>query len=335
MENLKQIKQNLKYPSFSIIIEWENTLQTDERWLARVMLQRLCKQILQILEKISKAEIIIVYDPKEIERSAVEKFVLKPLSPCMSVINLKLIPAQRLHYYEMKNLGAKNNSNDLILFTDSDVIPDDGWLVGFLDSFERDDVHVIGGNTYIALDNLLKRIFALVWFMPLPDVDHIYEKLHFSANNVAFRRKIFDAHQFPNLAQFHGQCDALISELISSNIKIYRQPKCKVSHPMPETIRQFVTWSLSLGLDFAARRRALKVKDRSNSEIIDERGSIHQMISRTRKRLQYVGLSPTVFFGACGILPPYFVIMFFGIILAAFQPNYYNFIRKKKWRMWT
>ena len=334
MQSIQKPKQELKYPSFSIVIEWENFLQTDEKWHAQIMLQRLCEDILHISKRISKAEILIVYDPEEIEIQKIEEFTKKELSPILQIINLKFIPAQKLDYYEMKNLGAKNSSGDLILFTDSDTIPDKGWLIEMLDSFEQNEVNVIAGNTYIALNNILERILALIWFVPLLDSAQIYKKPAFHANNVAFRRRIFEAHHFPNLNQFHGHCDELVSELIRNNIEIYRQPKCQVSHPMPLTIHQFITWSLSQGLDFLGKRCALKVKAGSKYDSY-ERGSIKQIISITRKRLRYVGLSPTVFLGACVVLPAYWTIMSFGIVWSVVHPNYYNFIRRKKWSMWT
>jgi len=330
-----KLDEDFSYPDFSIVIECQTFLQTDETWHARKMLQQLCKQLVEISPKMSsKVELIIVHDPVEIDASKIEKFAKEQLINCSSMIELKIIPGPGLHYYEMKNLGSKHCSNDLILFTDTDVIPDEGWIVGFLESFKMSKISVVGGNSYVSLNSLLEKSLALIWFTP-PLNEKIYEKPDFWANNVAFSRKIFESHPFPFLPQFHGQCTALVNELLSNNIKIFCQPRCKVTHPMPTTVREFVTWAFSQGLDFVAKRRLVKIKIKQENGIEEKRGSIQQIFSRTRKRFRYVGFSPKVAIVAPGILLTYFFIMSIGIIVSAIFPNYYPIIRKRKWRFWT
>ena len=51
MQSVPKLKQELKYPSFSIVIEWGRIFQSDEKWCARTMLQRLCEQIIEIIKK--------------------------------------------------------------------------------------------------------------------------------------------------------------------------------------------------------------------------------------------------------------------------------------------
>lgn len=335
--NANSIKPNndFSYSDFSIVIEWENFLQTNETWRARKMLQQLCKQLVEISPRMSsKVELIIVHDPGEIDASKIEKFAKEQLINCSSMIEFKIIPGPGLHYYEMKNLGSKHCSNDLILFTDSDVIPDEGWIVGFLESFKIPKISVVGGNTYVSLNTLFEKSLALIWFSPPLD-EKIYERPDFSANNVAFSRKIFESHPYPFLSQFHGQCSALVNELLSHDIKIFRQPRCKVVHPMPTTVREFVTWAFSQGLDFVAKRRLVKNKIKLENGIEVKRGSIQQIFSRTRKRFRYVGFSPKVAIVGPGILLTYFFIMSIGIIVSAIFPNYYPIILKRKWRFWT
>jgi len=334
IENPKMIDQNFKYPSFTIIIEWGRFLQADEAWRARILLQRLGEQILQISKKISKGEILIVFDPDEIDSSEVEKFALKELSPCINVIQFRLISAPGVLYYEMKNLGAKQSSNELILFVDSDLIPDNGWLVGFLESFEQSNIKVVAGNTYLGNNTIVEQVMGLVLFMPLPDLDHMYEKLQFYGQNVSFRRDVFEIHPFPKLNTFHGHADTLLAELITNNIKIYRQPRCRAAHPMPDTLRQFVSWGLVQGLCWSVKRKAISKAKSSSYFKENNPGTLQQIITRTRKRIRHVGFSPKVFIAACGILPLYFSLIFVGIIMSKLWPNYYNYMIRKKWRMW-
>jgi len=335
-ESPKIIDQNFKYPSFSIVIEWGRFLQADEAWRAQKMLQKLSEQILQASKKISICEIQIVFEPEEIDGSEVEKFAKKELSSCINIIQLRLVPAPGVLYYDMKNLGGKLSSNDLILLIDSDLIPDDGWLEGFLESFGQSDVNVVSGNTYLGGHTLLEKVMGLVLFMPLPDaMDHLYEKLQFYGQNVAFKRELFVAHPFPKSNSFHGHADTLLAELVNDNIKIYRQPKCRAAHPMPDTLKEFVTWGLVQGLSWHVKRKAFNMILKPNTYFKKHNpGSLKQIITRTRKRFRHVGFSLKVYVAACGILPVYFLCIFTGIIMAKIWPNYYSYMIRNKWRMW-
>ena len=334
MQSAPKLKQELKYPSFSIVIEWGRIFQSDEKWRAHSMLQTLCKQIIGIEKKISNVEILIVFDPEEADLSDVEKFVMKELEPCIDLIQLRFIRAPGILYYEMKNLGVKQSSpNEIIMFVDSDIVPDDGWLVGMLESFENPEVKVVSGNTYLGLHNIIAKVLALITFQPIPDVDYMYERNHFYGQNVAFRRKTILKHPFPKLKTFHGQADVLINDLVSNNIKIYRQPKIKADHPMPITLREFVTWGLVQGLVWLVKRKAHRNRDTSKIKG-NNPSTFRQIISRTRRRIRYVGLSPKVFIAACGIIPAHLFLNFIGIIFYIFWPNSYDYMTRKKWRVW-
>jgi cellulose synthase/poly-beta-1,6-N-acetylglucosamine synthase-like glycosyltransferase len=82
------------------------------------------------------------------------------------MIQLRIIPASGLHYYDLKNFGAKHSKGELIIFLDSDVIPENGWLIGLLESFQRPDVLVVGGNTYMTEGSLYEKSLALLYFFP-------------------------------------------------------------------------------------------------------------------------------------------------------------------------
>jgi len=336
-ESIVQIKvQDFKYPSFSIVIEWGRFLQTDEAERARTTLKRLCEQILQISEKISNGEIMIIFEPTEIEVSKIKRFALEQLEPCIKLIDFKLISTD-LHYYEMKNLGAEHSSNELVLLVDSDVIIDDGWLVGYLESFKNPEVKVVSGHTYLGLNTLLEKVLGLVLFQPLPDVDYIYENGHFYGNNMALRRKVFLKHPFPKIKTFHGQCTFLMVELLKNRIKIYRQPKCKAAHPMPTTFKQFLSWGFIQGLSSPAKRRAsCNGKKLNLFKENENHDTFSQIISRTKKRIRYVGLTPSLIICALGILPTYFLLMLIGATVATIWPNYFDHMVKTGWarKLW-
>jgi len=333
LETQKTFDQNFTYPSFTIVIEWDRIFQSDYIWRAQLMLQRLCEQILQIFKEKSNNEILIIYDPYKIDGSEIEKFVMKYLVPCINILKIRIQQAPGLSYYEVKNFAAKISSTELMLFVDSDIVPDDRWLVEMLKAFEQTEVDIVSGNTYIGLHNIIAKVLALITFQPLPDIDHMYERNHFYGQNVAFRRKILLSHPFPKLNTFHGHADVLINELLNNDIKIYRQPKCTADHPMPITLREFVTWGLVQGLVWPTKRKAIRIRDKNKIKN-NNPATFRQTISRTRKRIHYVGLSPKVVIGACGILPAHFFLNFVGIIITVFWPNHFNYMIRKKWRMW-
>jgi len=202
-----------------------------------------------------------------------------------------------------------------------------------LESFENPEVNVVAGNTYVGLHNITAKVLSLISFQPLPDLDHMYEKNHFYGQNVTFRRKTILEHPFPKLSTFHGNADTMINDLIKNNIKIYRQPRCRADHPMPITLREFVTWGLVQGLVWPVKRKALRKRDTSKIKN-NNPSTLGQIITRTRKRIRYVGYSPKVFIAACGILPAHLSLIIVGILMTVFWPNYFDYMTRKKWRIW-
>jgi len=161
-------KNDLKYPSFSIVIEWEQTRFYDS-WRTLRMLEKLANQLIEVLPKMStKTEVIFVYNNEDIDGSEIEPIIKEKLEPCSSIIDIKIIYSAGLDYYQQKNFGAKHCHGDVIIFLDSDVIPDDGWLEGFLKCFLQPEIKVVGGNSYIAPNTFLEKAFSIFWFFPPP-----------------------------------------------------------------------------------------------------------------------------------------------------------------------
>ena len=192
------------------------------------MLQQLSKQIIEISPNLSsKAEIIIVYNSDILEHYEIERIVNEPLEPCGSMIDLKIIPATKLDYYELKNFGFQQSHRDIIIFLDCDVVPEEGWLVAMLEPFQNPRVSVVGG-----MNNPNKGLYMKAWTVvtglrvgPTPfkesvenlgseyDDQIINEVEYFNANSVAFRREIIEANPFPHLPQFRRGCCVLGEQL--------------------------------------------------------------------------------------------------------------------------
>jgi len=295
-------------------------------WRAQNMLKQLCKQIVELSPNfVVKPQIIVGFDSNDFDGKEVEKIIKKYLENCLSLIQLNILSAPDLDYTSLKNFGAKNCSNEVIIFIDSDVIPEDGWLQGYLESFERQDVKVVRGISYMYTNSLYEKAFALFWtFPPKSNIEnHLCETQIFLANNVAFRREILESHPLPVLPQYRGQNIVLSEELWRNKIKIFRQSKCKVFHPAPYGFRFFVIRALCQGHDIAVTRK--RTGNSKNLPLLNNnmrnRRSPGRILSTIRKRYHLVGLKAKDLVPALAIVISYYCLMFIGIGIASKQPQ--------------
>lgn len=61
---------------------------------------------------------------------------------------LKVLPTTGKRYYELKNYGATHIRSDVLVFLDSDVIPEDGWLEALLEAIKQPGGRC-GGRQYL------------------------------------------------------------------------------------------------------------------------------------------------------------------------------------------
>jgi hypothetical protein len=160
-------------------------------------------------------------------------------------------------YYELKNHGASEATGGILVFLDSDAVPEPGWLEALLAPFADPAVDVVAGQTYIQPDSLYAKAFALWWFFPLrAPAGPLRPVRHFFANNVAFRRSIFRAHPFaPVQGTSRGACLELAIALQNAGITIWSAPAARVAHPPPRGWRHFVLRALAQGRDRLPRER--------------------------------------------------------------------------------
>jgi hypothetical protein len=238
------------FPSLSIIVEWENAERIGTA-RARQMLAALHTQLCELTPGLrSGCEIIVLHDPNKIPRDV-------PLG-CIRAIGRSASWPAEFHflgtaggsYYQQKNAGAALAEGDLLIFLDSDVIPEPGWLKGVIQPFSSSDVDVVGGNTFVEHDDLYSKAIALVWFFPLRSTrTEIVPASNFYANNVAFRRAVFASHNFPLTGQFRGQCTALAEELTRNGYGIWLSQAAQVAHPPPAGVKAFLLRALWNGHD--------------------------------------------------------------------------------------
>ncbi len=236
--------------SVTIVIEWDNARRSD---LGRPlgMLRALYSQLREMQGTFrARPEIRVLYDGAKIEGVFIERLLREAAADAPWPADVVLLPVQGMRYYEQKNRGALGAGTDVILFLDSDVIPEPNWLRCLVESFCDARVSVVGGATYVAFDDFRGKAFALFWFFPLrEETNELVTTDSFFANNVAFRREVFEELPFPDSFVYRGRCCLLAVELRNRGVRIFRHHGARVSHPPPKGIAHFVLRALCEGHD--------------------------------------------------------------------------------------
>ncbi len=309
--------------SFSVIIEWENA-KLSELARTRRMLSALGEQILGLdPEKWQRPEIVILYDPAAIDPKVIRDAVAQAMGAAPPASALKVLPAENMRYYELKNHGARQTGADVLVFLDSDVVPEPGWLAALLDGITQPGVDVIGGNTYIAPESLYSRAFALFWFFPLRSAgSEAIPSEHFFANNVAFKKEVFDRHHFPCHRKFRGQCTDLAGTLRANHYGLFLHPAARVDHPPPNGIYHFIIRALCAGHDLvvtvAEHQRETGLKAAWRRFIRQVRAARE----RIRLHRQEVELGSAAGFAAQGIAIAYYGLVFVGECITRARPDF-------------
>jgi hypothetical protein len=250
----------------TIAVEWDNARLSEADRSIR-LLEQLDLQVREVERQatctsrpagsatatVRQVEIVVCYNETEIERTALADLLRRHLT-----VPWRLEGTRDCEYYELKNHAARVSSGDLLVFVDSDVIPEPGWLDALLSCFDRQEVDVACGSTYIDPTTLLGKAFGLFWFYPLrqrqPDMR---QTRAFFANNLAFRRRTFDRFPFPTAHDTsRGACLALAEQLDAVGVSIWCNGAARVSHPPPNGLRHFITRGLAQGRDRFLREQS-------------------------------------------------------------------------------
>jgi len=324
--SLEQSKKlNLSCTSFSIVIELEN-LRFSELDVAKTMLQKVAKQINDISENLSaRPEFIILYKKEITTGYNIEKFVKDALGSCISLIDLKIISTHNLNYYEQRNYGADLCNNEILIFIDCDVIPDEGWLINLLLPFNDPETSVVGGLNYVNPISSTEKGFSLVWIMP-PKNDTEGKTAQLSIyvpDNVAFRRKVFVENNFAQSTSYRGAIVDHCNLLQSKEFKIVRQPKARVEHASYNGFRHLVVRSLCEGHDKYLAFHGLHDKYLENSP--KQKHSIinfyREKISIFKERKKYINVSTRDKFGVFYVVATYYGFMAIGFGLTLINPR--------------
>jgi Glycosyl transferase family 2 len=310
----------------SVIVEWENAKLSDLDRAER-MLAQLGAQMAEAARKRGlEAELLVLYDSDEIDPAVPRTAIAAQIDAAAWPGTIRLVPAAEKRYYEQKNAGAQLAKGEVLVFLDSDVVPDEGWLDGLLAALDDPNVDFVGGEAYHATETLHDRLFAAFWGFPTRHPSRgIYRRQSFYANNLAVRRETFLANPFPDAAAYRGQCAALAKSMHGKGISVYRQGASAVSHPPPRGARTFVVRALCQGHDtiyWKSRRRfGAWLHTNPAASILRWLRALWHVLARVAMRTRMVGLGPLGALAAVGMGFAYYSCKLGGEVIAFFAPD--------------
>jgi glycosyltransferase involved in cell wall biosynthesis len=306
-----------RFPSFSAIVEWENARLAGNARAIRT-LRELCRQIRELTDEVDeRPELIILYEKGVVKPATIET-ALSSASAGDAPVDVRLHATEGSNYYGQKNEGAELASREYLLFLDSDVVPEEGWLRALLGSLQA-GVDVVAGSTYVEPDSFIGRAFGLFWFFPLRSPARgLIETRFFFANNVIFRRELFLDYKFPDLPLYRGHCTALGNRLLRQGVRLYQQTNARVAHPPPNGTH-FIHRALSEGHDVAMRAR---LQGRECDLGMEElRRQLQGVQKRINNRLKNVEVRRSERAAAIMLGKVYCVVRFAGQLWAARSPE--------------
>jgi glycosyltransferase involved in cell wall biosynthesis len=282
------------------------------------MLARLLDQLREnALEP--RAEVLVMYDETEIRPTDAERIVT--VTTIAEHPFVKLVATKGLRYFSLKNEGVRRAKGDVIVFVDSDCLPEAGWLRRLLEPLREPTVDVVTGNSYIDRDTFYAKTFAAGWYFPsrLPDGPLVPVRTTF-ANTLAIRRHIFEKYPFPEESSLYmGQGVLWNRTLFENGVPIFLNPSARVAHPPPVFLRSAIV----NGYDTAQRTRqpgdtklwSLKVS------YWGLRLNLSTMFHRVMERHREVGIPRVAVPLAIGLAGGYWSLWSFFELVARWAPG--------------
>lgn len=242
----------------SIIVEWSNALLTEADRPSRMM-ESLVDQASKLEtatggqegNAIFPVEVLICYDGDQVDSEKISSMAPLAAPGSHGAIQVTHCNFPGAEYYELKNLGSKRAKGELFLFLDSDVVPQENWLKNLWSSFNDPGHQVMAGISYIDPVSLYDKATALNWVFNIPPPwQDTRPATHFWANNVCFRREVFETWPFPAMnGASRGACSALADTLVKKRIPLHINGAARVSHPAPAGLGGFFERAMAQGRD--------------------------------------------------------------------------------------
>lgn len=316
-------------PLVSFIVEWENALLCEESRSATLLRALRRQSVAMALSPEAgfsttsgsfSFELLVVYDEAQFDGAKLAGLLHHCAGAPDHVLQWRLLPTPDSGYYKNKNFGARAAAGEILLFVDSDVIPEEGWLKQVLRSLANPAVAIVAGNSYIEPAGLVGKAFALTWFFPLRSNDGPLQRVDsFFANNLAMRRDCHHQHPFPDLAgTSRGSCLILAEQLSAAGVPVYLNPRARLTHPAPNGFRHISKRALAQGRDRLYRERHFGTRWSASWLASSLRLARHYVgcAGKIFTGFHRVGLNPLLIPAAIAVAWYYFLLYWIGEVLA-------------------
>ena len=237
--------------STAIVVEWETVLAGGYERAVRGL--RAINRQLWALEASFTAppEVIVCFEAAEASEASVRSALATADEGRGWPGTLRIAGApDRLDYYQKKNFGFSLSTNEIVVFVDSDLVPEPEWLEGLVAAFADFNTSVVVGRTHLETGSIYERAVALFWIFDARDGSSVLRQTRrLISNNVAFRRPLFARLPFPVGPSFRGLCSELASMLTARGVPMHEHTGARACHPAPDGPRQFFTRALHAGAD--------------------------------------------------------------------------------------
>jgi hypothetical protein len=310
--------------AYSVVIEWEN-VKLAESDRALEMLRRLSKQMAALAGSGAalRGEVLLICDgDDEAERRELTGMLERTFGAGASDVQVLTITGK---YYEKKNKGAASARGPIVLFLDSDVIPEEHWLELMVSPFDRPEVDIVAGTTYLDPMSLYAKAFAAFWFFPPRSREEgLAPAQLIFANNIAFRRQLLLDNPLPDLPQFRGQLGALIQKLREHGAHMFVQRGARCSHPAPNGFIHFVRRAMCEGHDnvIRAQRESGKTQLPWRQSYWSLRSLLEREFRAIRERSEPLGLTAAPRMTASALALAYAAIAGVGEVATRWNPDW-------------
>lgn len=236
--------------SVSLVMEWENAALTKASRVAS-LLRRIRLQIHELRQAAGRSsedtssgafldcirfpiEIVIAFN-QSLDADRLKERISEITGEGDQEFRLTFCPTPEHKYWELKNAGANASQGDIVIFLDSDVIPQAHWFATLLDSFADPEISIIGSNCFVEHRTLYQKSYAAIKFGEPSSAYGIaasYDLIH--GNSIAFRRWAFDRYNFPPTGYTYKlPFKYFIHTLKRDRFPVYVNLGAQVEHPAP------------------------------------------------------------------------------------------------------
>ncbi len=239
-------------PAYAVVLEWDNVR---ERVPARVqtVLRALAREIDTQPEP---AELISVFDPALVRETHAQAALEAAGLAGRPALDVRHLACPQGRYYELKNAGARAARAEQLVFLDSDVVPEPGWLAAHREALGVLGARWAAGHTPIDSSTLYGKAVALGWVFESPAAKWVAgdTQSRFMANNFSCLRAQILATPFPHAGGVRGACDDVARRLRAEGVSILAVGGARATHPPPPGLSGFLCKAWAEGRDRALRR---------------------------------------------------------------------------------